>query len=95
MRVSGTRDVGSIPAEGIKNKLLYFLSDSTQSKFPLSSEARWEIGGTRVERVPLGKSQLLGFCQESKGGAMFLFERSERQKPRAGVEKNFRQEIYS
>jgi hypothetical protein len=33
--------------------------------------------------------------QDEKGGAMFLFERSERQKPRAGVAKNFRQKIYS
>ncbi|KKU78322.1 MAG: hypothetical protein UY03_C0001G0060, partial [Parcubacteria group bacterium GW2011_GWA2_47_64] len=31
---------------------------------------------------------------ESKGGALFLFERSERQKPRVGVAQDFCQEIY-
>ena len=29
----------------MKNKLLYFLSDSAKQKFPMSSEARQEIGG--------------------------------------------------
>lgn len=35
------------------------------------------------------------FARGVEGAVMFLFERSERQKPRAVVKKNFRQEIYS
>jgi hypothetical protein len=33
-------------------------------------------------------------ARDSKGGAMFEFERSGRLEPRAGVAQNFRQEIY-
>lgn len=45
----------------------------------------------------LGASELLHLRQESKAGAMreFVCSKQTRRAPRGGVERNFRQEIYS
>jgi len=62
-RLESRSDVpqSGISEAGMKNKLLYFSSGSAKQKFPMSSEARQEIGGRK--KFPLGNLFVTKSCR--------------------------------